>query len=111
MHGLYTLNLKSALCMFSVHAATLCVAWHTANTAGAEVKHRNQKACMPCSFTSGLSTWDWDQCSGLFRLGLGDKLQLACTEKKGRAQAIQVHGASVMLPTGMPFSLAFQMFL
>ncbi len=38
----------------------------------------------------------------LVRLGLGDKLQLACTEKKGRAQAIQVHGASVMLPTGEP---------
>lgn len=33
------------------------------------------------------------------RLGLGDKLQLACTEK-GRAQAIQIDGASVMLPTG-----------
>jgi len=45
---------------------------------------------------------DWELC--LVRLGLGDKLQLACTEKKGRAQAIQVHGASVMLPTGEPFN-------
>ena len=36
------------------------------------------------------------------RLGLGEKLQLACTEKKGRAQAIQIDGASVMLPTGQP---------
>ena len=34
------------------------------------------------------------------RLGLAEKLQLACTEKKGRAQAIQIDGASVMLPTG-----------
>lgn len=36
-----------------------------------------------------------------FRLGLGDKLSLACTEKKGRAQATIVGGTSVMLPTGM----------
>lgn len=89
----------------------LGVAQHTVNTAGAEVKHRNKTACMPCPPSLGLSTWACAQCSGVFRLGLGDKLQLACTEKKGRAQAIQVHGASVMLPTGMPFSLAFQTFL
>ena len=41
------------------------------------------------------------------RLGLAEKLQLACTEKKGRAQAIQIDGASVMLPTGIQPSLAF----
>ncbi|KAL0021888.1 hypothetical protein WJX77_011593 [Trebouxia sp. C0004] len=42
----------------------------------------------------------WENIAADERLGLGDKLQLACTEKKGRAQAIQVHGASVVLPTG-----------
>jgi len=56
----------------------------------------NPPSC-PCHVTA-------DKELRLLRLGLGDKLQLACTEKKGRAQAIQVHGASVMLPTGEPFN-------